>query len=120
MVLSYTIRQERTSAFPLLSYGVSSVKDGIVFPLFHIFARVDRQKRTRILYVWTRIKKRVGGGGVQSLVRCVRGLNTNYALMVYFTHFNNRLLTYPKIYMSNFFTANSLRQEPITRSVQLL
>ena len=34
---------------------------------------------------------------------CGRGLNINYAFicMVYFTHFNNRLLTYPKIYMFN-------------------
>ena len=37
-----------------LSYNVSSVKDGIVFPSFHIFALVDGQKRTRILYVWAR------------------------------------------------------------------
>ena len=38
----------------LLSYSISSVKDLIVFPLFHIFVFVDGQKRTRILYVWTR------------------------------------------------------------------
>ena len=56
-----------------LSYSVSSVKDGIVFPSFHIFARVDREKSIRILNVWTRIKKRG-----ESLVRCRRGLNINY------------------------------------------
>ena len=63
--------KERTHS--LLSYSVSSVKDGIVFPSFHIFARVDREKSIRILNVWTRIKKRG-----ESLVRCRRGLNTNY------------------------------------------
>ena len=38
-------------AHSLLSDGVSSVKDVIVFPSFHIFVLVDGQKRTRILYV---------------------------------------------------------------------
>ena len=41
-------------AHSLSSYSISSVKDVIVFPSFHIFAPVDAQKRTRILYVWTR------------------------------------------------------------------
>ena len=63
--------KERTHS--LLSYSVSSVKDGILFPSFHIFARVDREKSIRILNVWTRIKKRG-----ESLVRCRRGLNINY------------------------------------------
>ena len=48
--LSYTIQQEGTSAFPLLIY-ISSVKNGIVFPSFHIFVLVEGQKKTRILYV---------------------------------------------------------------------
>ena len=94
----------------LLSYSISSVKDVIVFPSFHIFALVDGQKRTRILYVWTRFQKRR-----ESLVRCGRGLNINYVLicMVYFMYFNNRLPTYPKIYMFNFVIANGLRSRPL-------
>ena len=52
---------------------------------------------------------------MESLVRCGRGLNINYVLicMVYFTYFNNRLLTYPKIYMFNFVIANGLRSRPL-------
>ena len=34
--------------------------------------------------------------------------------MVYFTYFNNRLPTYPKIYMFNFVIANGLRSRPLT------
>ena len=81
-------------AHSLSSYSISSVKDVIVFPSFHIFALVDGQKRTRILYVWMRFQKRR-----ESLVRCGRGLNINYVLicMVNFMYFNNRLPTYPKI-----------------------
>ena len=77
-------------AHSLLSYSVSSVK-------VHIFSLVDRQKRIRILQVWFCKKG-------ESLVRCGRGLNINYAAicMVQFTYFNSRLLTYPKIYMFNF------------------
>ena len=41
----------------LLSCSVSTVKESIVFPSFHIFARLDGQRRTRILYLWMRIKK---------------------------------------------------------------
>ena len=95
----------------LLSYSISSVKDVIVFPSFHIFALVDGQKRTRILYVWMRFQKRR-----ESLVRCGRGLNINYVLicMVNFMYFNNRLPTYPKIYMFNFVIANGLRSRPLT------
>ena len=95
----------------LLSYSISSVKDVIVFPSFHIFALVDGQKRTRILYVWTRFQNRR-----ESLVRCGRGLNINYVLicMVNFMYFNNRLPTYPKIYMFNFVIANGLRSRPVT------
>ena len=94
----------------LLSYSISSVKDVIVFPSFHIFALVDGQKRTRILYVWMRFQKRR-----ESLVRCGRGLNINYVLicMVNFMYFNNRLPTYPKIYMFNFVIANGLRSRPL-------
>ena len=33
--------------------------------------------------------------------------------MVYFTYFNKRLPTYPKIYMFNFVIANGLRSRPL-------
>ena len=41
----------------LLSYSISSVKDVIVFPSFQIFACLDGQRRTRMFYLWMRIKK---------------------------------------------------------------
>ena len=39
----------------------------------------------------------------------------NYVLicMVYLTYFNNRLPTYPKVYMFNFVIANGLRSRPL-------
>ena len=45
----HTPYSKKERVHSLLSYSVSSVKDGIVFPSFHIFAFVDGQKGTRIL-----------------------------------------------------------------------
>ena len=106
----HTSSSIKERAHSLSSYSISSVKDVIVFPSFHIFALVDGQKRTRILYVWTHFYKRE-----ESLVRCGRELNINYVLicMVYFKYFNNRLPTYPEIYMFNFVIANGLRSRPL-------
>ena len=50
-------------AHSLSSYSISSVRDVIVFPSFHVFARLDGQKRTRILYLWARFLKRGGISG---------------------------------------------------------
>ena len=46
----HTLSSIKERADSLLSYSISSVKDVIVFPSFHIFALVDGQKRTRILF----------------------------------------------------------------------
>ena len=59
---------EKERVHSLWSWSVSTVKESIVFPSFHIFARLDGQRRTRILYLLMRFKKRG-----ESLVRCGGG-----------------------------------------------
>ena len=90
-------------AHPHLSCSVSSVKDGIVFPSFHIFARVDREKSIRILNVWTRIKKRR-----ESLVRCRRGLNINYGSICIW--FILRILTTDYQHIQKYFEQNRIKR----------
>ena len=70
---------EKERVHSLWSCSVSTVKESIVFPSFHIFARLDGQRRTRILYLLMRFKKRG-----ESLVRCGVNLIINYALIVWF------------------------------------
>ena len=86
-----TIQYERTSTFPLVIQCI--LRKGSYF-----LSCGQAKKDSNTLGVDAFCKKG------ESLVRCERGLNINYAAicMVQFTYFNSRLLTYPKIYMFNF------------------
>ena len=53
----HTPYSKKERVHSLLSCSVSTVKESIVFPSFHIFACLDGQRRTRMFYLWMRIKK---------------------------------------------------------------